>query len=257
MKLDVLADLDHLLMINFSVPVEQLASLVPAPMRPLVRNGRSFPSIVLPRIENLRPIKLGFPKVDYELFGLRLLVEYESQQLGRTKGIYFRRLIMDPNAHRLVANVLTPFNFERGHINKNHRADGSIDVNATFASGETAIQIKAQPSDEFPNILPSGSSFSTADEALAMYNDIAFGFLPGSRERVHILQIADPHPNYVAWPLRHLKVCEESLKVHPCLADMDLVVEPCYFVGQLPRYWRWLSTEALMSAPASLSVTSA
>lgn len=257
MKLDVLADLDHLLMINFSVPAEQLAPLVPAPMRPLVRNGRSFPSIVLPRIQNLRPLKLGFPRVDYELFGLRLLVEYKSQQLGPTKGIYFRRLIMDPNRHRLVANVLTPFNFERGHIDKKQQANGSIDVNATFASGEIAIQIKAQPSDEYPNALPSGSSFATAEEALAMYNDIAFGFLPGSRERVHILQIADPHPNYVAWPLRHLKVCEDSLKVHSCLAEMDLIVEPCYFVGQLPRYWRWLSSEALIPALSSLPATSA
>lgn len=128
MKLDVLADLDHLLMINFSAPAGQLEPLVPARMRLLVRGGRSFPSIVLPRIENLRPAKLGFPQVDYELFGLRLLVEYESPRPGRTKGIYFQRLIMDPNAVRVAANILTPFAFGRGHIQKIHQSGGSIEV---------------------------------------------------------------------------------------------------------------------------------
>jgi hypothetical protein len=82
-----------------------------------------------------------------------------------------------------------------------------------------------------------------------MYNDISFGFLPGSRESMHILQIAEPHPNYVAWPLRHLELSESSLSVSPVLAELDLVLEPCYFVGRLPRYWRWLASEARESAP--------
>lgn len=249
MKLDVLADLDHLIMINFSVPAAQLEPLVPAPMRLLALDGRSFPSIVLPRIENLRPIKLGFPRVDYELFGLRLLVEYESLRFGRTKGIYFQRLIMDPNALRVAANILTPFTFERGNIEKTCQADGSIEVSAVFASGETAIRATARPTDGFPSQLPEGSCFSTAEEALAMYNDIAFGFLPESDGSIHILQIAEPHPDYVAWPLRHLELPESSLSVNPSLAGLDLVLEPCYFVGRLPRYWRWLPSEARVSSP--------
>ena len=82
-----------------------------------------------------------------------------------------------------------------------------------------------------------------------MYNDISFGFLPGSRQSMHVLQIAEPHPNYVAWPLRHLELSESSLNVSPFLAGLDLVLEPCYFVGRLPRYWRWLPSEARASSP--------
>jgi len=249
MKLDVLADLDHLLMINFSAPAKKLEPLAPHPMRLLERDGRGFPSIVLPRIENLRPSRIGFPRVDYELFGLRLLVEYESLRLGAMKGIYFQRLIMDPNSIRMAANVLTPFAFERGHIHKKHHADGSIEASAVFASGETAIRATARPAHQFPSALPPGSCFSGADEALAPYNDIAFGFLPGSRGNMHILQIAEPHPNYVAWPFCHLELSARSLGLGPFLAALELVLEPCYFVGRLPRYWRWLASEARVSPP--------
>jgi len=249
MKLDVFADLDHLFMINFSAPAESLEPLVPAPMRLLVREGRGFPSIVLPSIQNLRPSKLGFPRVSYELFGLRLLVECETEQLGTTKGIYFQRLIMDPNRHRVVANTVTPFAFERGRIEKNPQPDGSVQVHSAFATGEPAIQVHVRASEDFPEKLTPGSCFASADDALAMYNDITYGFLPGSGGVLHILQIADPHPNYVAWPLRHLDVLEDSLQLVPVLAEMDLVREPCYFVGALPRYWRWLEPELSERAP--------
>jgi hypothetical protein len=80
MKLDVLADLDHLFMINFSVEATRLWALLPGHLRLLTREGRAFPSIVLPAIRNLRQRSIGFPKVDYDLFGLRILVEYESSQ---------------------------------------------------------------------------------------------------------------------------------------------------------------------------------
>jgi hypothetical protein len=247
MKLDVFADLDHLYMLNFSAPASVLNALVPPPLRLLTRDGLGFPSLVLPRIENLRPTSLGVPRVCYELFGFRILVEYDSTQLGRTKGIYFRRLIMDPNMVRVAANTLTAFRFERGAITKTQRSDGSTAIDARYGNGEIAVQADVVASDRYPDTLPAASCFSTPEQALQMYNDIAYGFLP-SRTGVHILQIAEPHPNYVAWPLRHLTVNQETLCVPQELADDSVRREPSYYVGRIPRYWRWLPSEPMESA---------
>jgi len=244
MKLDVLADLDHLFMINFSVEATRLWALLPGHLRLLTREGRAFPSIVLPAIRNLRQRSIGFPKVDYDLFGLRILVEYESSQLGLTKGIYFSRLIMDPNHVRRVANVLTAFDFERGTITRQTTGENSTDITVALPSGKKLFHANVHTSGEFPSALTEGSCFESADEALAMYNDIAYGFLPSADARsMHILQIADPHPNYEAWPLRHLEVNRDSIIIPTELADAEIQLEPCYYVGQLPRYWRWLKTE--------------
>ena len=61
-RFDVLADLDHLFMLNFSVSAAALEPLVPPPLRVLTLRERAFPSIVLPRIRNLRPMHFGVPR---------------------------------------------------------------------------------------------------------------------------------------------------------------------------------------------------
>lgn len=243
MNFDVYADLDHLFMLNFSMDAEELKKLLPPPLRLLERGGRGFPSIVLPRIKRLRPVLSRFPRVDYELFGLRILVEYDSKFLGPLKGIYFAKLIMDPNPVRLAANLLTAFQFDRGRIRKAHGQDGRSSIDVRDAGGNQLLRAGVRASDDFPRELTEGSCFESAQDALKMYNDIAYGFLPlDAGRQVEVLQIADPHPNYVAWPLTHLEV--EHVQV-PLLAESRFNLEPSYHVGFLPRYWRWLKTERL------------
>jgi hypothetical protein len=246
-KFDVLADLDHLFMLNFSVNAAALESLVPRPLRILTLRERAFPSIVLPRIRNLRPMHVGIPRVGYDLMGLRILVTYESKKFGKIKGIYFKRLIMDPNWVRLCANLVTSFRFERGWIQK-VQGDGDQYRLAVQDTGKRDIlAADVAVSEDKPQRLTTGSSFLNATEALAMYNDISYGFLPEeASERIRILKIAEPHPNYQAWPLRHLEV----QRVHVSFLHDDerlkptLILEPCYHVGSLPRCWRWLPSEA-------------
>ena len=249
MKFDVYADLDHLFMLNFSADAEKLSALVPSPLKVLSKDGRGFPSIVLPSIKRLRPVLTRFPSVDYELFGLRILVEYDSVELGRTKGIYFSNLIMDPNWARLIANQVTSFDFERGTIQKRAITQGSRTKQIQIFQQEKVLDAEVTPSDEFPSQLTSGSCFDSAEDALSMYNDIAYGFLPFCEgKEVQILQIADPHPNYVAWPLTHLEVSRvwvKHLHANPIFEKSDIVLEASYYVGFLPRYWRWLKTENL------------
>ena len=150
---------------------------------------------------------------------------------------------MDPNPLRWIANAVTPFQFERGCVAKRRDDSGWTTIVAEFASGEPAVHAEVCPSPHYPDTLTDHSCFSTADEALAMYNDIAFGFLVDPARCVHVLQIAEPHPNYVAWPLRHLQVRPESVRVPRELTGMQVQLEPSYYVGSLPRYWRWLPSE--------------
>lgn len=246
MKIDVYADLEHLLMLNFSAPAESLAPLVPPPLRLHTLRGRGFPSIVLPRIRRLRPVRIGWPRVDYELFGLRILVEYDSSTLGPTKGIWFAHLIMDPPAARVAGNLVSDFDFEAGRIEKRIEVDGRWAVDVRDGDEASVVRVRARPGEGLPETLPDDSVFRSADEALATYNDIAYGFLPMPDGRVHVLQIADLHPDYVAWPLTDLDVEEvrvRSLHGDDRIAGAGLRREPCYFVGFLPRWWRWLPTE--------------
>src|SRR4051812_19595680 len=121
---DVYADLDHLFMLNFSVPAKFLEPLVPQPLTVLSKEGKGFPSIVMPKINNLHSVHAFWPQFNYEFMGLRILVEYPSSKMGPTKGIYFARLLMDPNRVRLLANALTDFKFEIGHISKVKSTEG-------------------------------------------------------------------------------------------------------------------------------------
>ena len=215
---------------------------------------RSRKSVVLgkeciPSIKRLRPTFTRFPQVNYELFGLRILVEYDSQQLGPTKGIYFAKLIMDPNWVRIAANAVTPFWFEPGRIRKAHGEGGGASIEVRGSRGERLLSASVRAGQDFPKTVTQGSRFSSADEALKMYNDIAYGFLPlESGNRVEVLQIADPHPNYVAWPLTHLEVSRAEVSLlhsNEAFDGAEVVLEPSYYVGFLPRYWRWLKTEQI------------
>lgn len=268
MRFDVYADLDHLYMLNFSVDASRLAKLVPPPLRVLRKRGRGFPSIVLPSIKRLRPVLTRFPAVDYELCGLRILVEYGSEKTGVTKGIYFARLLMDPAWVRLAANLVTPFDFEPGRIAKRRSELAAAPAGAAAELGqlhrcEIAVQrgaedfLRAEVRVEagFPERLTPGSVFTDAGEALATYNDITYGFIPcPASAEVQILQIADPHPNYVAWPLVSLAVDDawvQPLHDVPLFEGTQVVPEPSYFVGRLPRYWRWLQTERIAERVAA------
>jgi hypothetical protein len=278
LRFDVYADLDHLYMLNFSVDAAPLAKLVPPPLRVLRKRGRGFPSIVLPSIKRLRPVVTRFPAVDYELCGLRILVEYGSQNTGITKGIYFARLIMDPAWVRMIAGLVTPFDFEAGHIDKRRTetaapaaggvatAGAAPELGRSIAAsagpgpahrcqitveqgGKPFLRADVSVETGFPDKLTPGSVFTDSNEALATYNDISYGFIPSSSgTEVKVLQIADPHPNYVAWPLVSLAVDDvwvQALHDAPLFEGSRIVLEPSFFVGRLPRYWRWLQTERL------------
>ncbi len=250
MKVDVYADLAHLFMLNFSVPADALADLVPAPLRLHILRGRGFPSIVLPKIERLRPVLTRFPRVDYELYGLRILVEYDSEQLGPIKGIYFAELIMDPDPVRMAANFFTDFQFSEGTVRKRNVGSDTVEVEVRNADRERWVSGSLTRTGEFPRSLTENSSFESPEEALATYNDIAYGFLP-ARDRIHVLQIADPHPNYVAWPLEDLMAREvwiDALHGDPQILESGVTAEPAYYVGPIPRYWRWLETEPRVTA---------
>ncbi len=263
MRFDVYADLDHLYMLNFSVDAARLGRLVPPPLRVLQKRGRGFPSIVLPRVKRLRPALTHFPAVSYELCGLRILVEYESAKSGRTKGIYFPRLIMDPDWVRHLANLVTAFEFESGEIRKrmsSSLAQAASGAAPTPASGhECEVRVRQRGRDfvqasvrvdaDLPNLPPPGSVFVDRNEALATYNDISCGFIPAPDGReVKILQLAAPHPDYVAWPLVSLAVDDawvQPLHEDARFAGTEITLEPSYFVGQVPRYWRWRATETV------------
>lgn len=248
MRLDVYADLHNLFMLNFSAPAAALHQLVPPPLRLVCRSGRAFPSVVLPCIRNLRPQRTGFPRVNYELFGLRILAEYDHPAVGPMKGIYFAELIMDPGWVRRAANLLTPFRFRRGNVVKRAGEDGvTYHLEVHDAKGGKRVTADVHITPEEPRRLTPQSVFSDPAEALAMYNDIAYGFLPEPRTgKVHVLQIADPHPDYEAWPLKHLEV--ENVHVAALHDDPELsaglVLEPCYYLEPLPRVWSWLPSQA-------------
>jgi uncharacterized protein YqjF (DUF2071 family) len=184
MKFDVYANLDHLFMLNFSVKAACLQKLLPSSLKVLDYRGRGFPSIVLPCIKNLRPVGLNFPYVNYELYGLRILVEYKSRQLGRVKGIYFKELIIAPNWVRQIANVVSPFYFKRGTILKRSTVDNVVDISVTNSESEILLSAKVSTDRTSPKRITASSVFSSPEEAMKMYNDIMYGFLPDEKNHM-------------------------------------------------------------------------
>ena len=249
---NVYADLNHLYMLNFSVSQQVLRPRVPKCLQLVTKNGRAFPSIVLPRIENLRSVHFSWPRFNYEFMGVRILVQYKSKTNDWMKGIYFDRLFMDPNRVRLLANVMTDFHFERATVLKSQGADKWKRISVRREPGATLLSAECMPAGEGASLpLPDDSAFESAAEAKRMFNDIAFGFLPGkiSRGRLNILQIADPHPDYEKWPL--VEMCVRSLSASiPGLPIDQCILEPSYYVGALPRWWRWAGAEMIQESPA-------
>ena len=237
---NVYADLNHLYMLNFSVPQQLLRPRVPQCLQLVTKNGRAFPSVVLPCIENLRSVHCPWPRFSYEFMGVRILVHYKSKTNDWMKGIYFDRLFMDPNHVRLLANMMTDFHFEPALVQKSQGSDEWSRISVYSSSRSPLLSVECLPSGEGTLLeLPDNSEFESAAEAKRMFNDIAFGFLPGkiSRGSLNILQIADPHPDYEKWPLVDMQVRSLNVSI-PGLPIDRCTLEPSYYVGALPRWWR-------------------
>lgn len=261
MRFDVRAELDHLYMLNFSVDARRLSRLVPPPLRVLQRRGRGLTSVVLPSIKRMRPALTRFPAVDYEMCGVRVLVEHHGAAGRTTKGVYFARMIIDPGWVARLAALMTPFSAEPGQIVK--RAVGVDGAPAPVTPADFSVRqrceisvrrgeseflradVRVEP-EQVRQPLPAGSVFADAEQAIETYNDIRNGFVLSRGGGLDILQIASASHRQETWPLEPLTVNEawvQPLHDDPLFAGTPITVEPSYFTGAVPRYWRWLQTE--------------
>lgn len=92
-------------------PAEARA-LVPAPLEPVVRDGRAFWNLVICRVEAMRPRGLpAFTGMSYWHVAYRL-----QARLGDTEGLFFVRSDCDSRLMSLAGNLMTDYRFHSAGI---------------------------------------------------------------------------------------------------------------------------------------------
>jgi uncharacterized protein YqjF (DUF2071 family) len=112
-----MGELHNVKLVNFSVDISEVESLVPAGIKARSFNGRAMISMVNVLLKNMRPSFVPSALCfSYRHVAFRLLVEDSDLNDGENKGIYFLRSFTDKPLIVLGGKMFTDYNLESAQI---------------------------------------------------------------------------------------------------------------------------------------------
>lgn len=111
-------ELHEIHLVNFTVDPQEVASLLPAPLKLRLFDGRAMISMVDVSLRKMRPTFLpGFLNFNYQHVAFRLLIEDQAyNQDGNQKGIYFLRSFTDKPLIVTGGQWTTDYNLENAEL---------------------------------------------------------------------------------------------------------------------------------------------
>jgi hypothetical protein len=157
------------ILVNYRVPPEALAAMLPAPFRPHLVDGHGIAGICLIRLGQVRPA--GFPPalgITTENAAHRMAVEWDTPE-GPVTGVYIPRRHSSSRLTVLVGGRAFPGRHDLAcfHVSE---GDGSYAVE--MSSSDLAVRMAAHRAG---TPMP-GSIFATIDQASAFFRDAPVGF---------------------------------------------------------------------------------
>lgn len=189
-----MAGIRHCLLVNHRVEPDVLAAVLPEPLVPAVHLGQAWVTVVVVRLEKMRPAGLP-PAVgvtdDQLLF--RAMVELDGR-----RGAHFLRSEARSGAVAAVASTVSSFNYHRSSVRLAVGADriglvprrrGAVaDAVASFDIGAASTE------------LPASSSFARLDEAVTWLADVFDAFQPDGRGGVDVVSVNQDRRPHLAVP---------------------------------------------------------
>jgi uncharacterized protein YqjF (DUF2071 family) len=169
-------------LVNFAVDPHALRRRLPAHLEPDLHAGMAYVSVVIARMEKMRPAFL--PRalgITYHQVVYRAVVKYNGE-----RGVTFLRSDADNSLMVAAGNALTFFHFNRAPIDWEPRPAG-----VRFSlEGEAAIHATYEVREN-PQALPSSSRFPDLTSAQAFLSElyVAFG-AKRSSGKVEVVRIA-------------------------------------------------------------------
>ncbi len=109
-------ELHDVRLVNFLVPMDEVANTVPANIKIRNFDGRAMISMVDVKLKNMRPVALPFVKFSYRHIAFRLLVDDSQYNGGINKGIFFLRSFTQSPMIALGGTLMTDYNLETANI---------------------------------------------------------------------------------------------------------------------------------------------
>lgn len=153
-KFEMKAHFERMVMFTFTVPKEELKSLIPACFELDVLDDKwGMITLAFVKAKGLKPVFLPeFMGNDLIISGYRIFVKYTDKREKRLRGIYIIKSETDSFKIGTFGNVFTNYNFSRSKMELNEFGE-----KGEVKSNNTGIEIKY---DLGHDALPEGSPFN-------------------------------------------------------------------------------------------------
>jgi uncharacterized protein YqjF (DUF2071 family) len=155
------------LLLTYAVPPAQLAALLPPPIYPYVRDGRSYISIVVANMRGMRPRPLPeFLGTNYYQVVYRAVVRLIDADGTEQPGVFFLRSDGNDPVMSYFGNHLTEFRFHYFHTGAvalfRRQDELLVSVETADRGGDLVAHLRSEgPADALP---PATGFASVADE---------------------------------------------------------------------------------------------
>jgi uncharacterized protein YqjF (DUF2071 family) len=221
----------HCFLVNFVMPSETLASILPPPLTPDLYGGQAFLSVVVADMERMRPVFVPrWLGVTYQQVVYRAVV-----RCGDQRGVYFLRSDADNPLMVEMGNLLSFFRFHRSRIVRTNGGGvehfdlvasprDHADIHATFDLGQAGRTV------------PAGSVFRSADDAQDFLVELYTAFRP-EPDGVHVKTVDIKRTAWrvkmVGTPRAHFDYMDGSARFPAGSTRLDSTI----FVEDIEYYW--------------------
>jgi uncharacterized protein YqjF (DUF2071 family) len=230
-------------LVNFAIDPVSMSKVLPNHLVPDIHNGMAYMSIVIAKMERMRPAFLPrFSGVTYTQVVYRAIV-----RCGNARGVTFLRSDADNRLMVAAGNALTFFRFHHATMNWDVQS-GSIGFQLCPTDGARASIAADYDLGSASGRMPSTSRFSSLTDAQSFLTELycAFG-AQRSNGRVEAVRIKRS-----SW---HGKVVDDRVAGYEAMAGGSLFredtasLDSIFLVENLDYHWRRLSLVDSENAP--------
>lgn len=224
------------LVLGFSVPKEELESLLPDCLElDLYQDRWAFLAVAMVQTQSLRP--KGYPKIlgrDFTLIGYRVFVRYRDRNNRRLRGLYIIGSETNNASMKRLGSIFTQYKYQTTSI------DWQEEDHIQKVKSSKGLQIVAKKSGDDP-ALPENSPFPNWKKARQFAGPMPFTFTYDEKEQ-EVTIIEGVRSSWTPQPMSvsdfHIPFLERLNLKHLTLAN-------AFMVENVPYHWKRGRVESL------------
>lgn len=222
---------DSSIVLTFSVPKEEIESLIPECLELDTFNQKwAFIAVALVQTKRLRP--KGFPALagnDFFLIGYRAFVRFKNNRGKRLRGLYILKSETNKKSMELLGNIFTQYKYKTTDITAIKR-NGIVQVN----SKKSGFNITFDEGTGQTLALPAESPFNGWKDARRFAGPLPFTFSYDA-ERKNVLIIEGVRKS---WQPEPLNVINYRFSFLDQLNLQGMKFANAFIIKNIPYYWK-------------------